>query len=140
MDFREAFETLPVADLVSLIRKLPVDSATSRSELGAWAYWDAHKENTARLLEVQDYLLQLLWIDRTTDPEDREVKLQRAAAKRAGLKPPKAPIIPPVAMRPGALSEERIAAYMERLAEQDVPAVKQAGSRQAFDRQHGLET
>lgn len=139
MDFREAFDTLLAADLVSLIRKLPVDSAVSRAELGPWAYWDAHKENTARLLEIQDYQLQLHWIDRTTDPEDKELKRERAAAKRANLKPPKAPIVPPVAMRPSQLSDERIKAYLDRLGEQTVQPT-QASSRSAFDRQHGLET
>lgn len=103
-------------DLVSLIRKLPKESALAREEAGAWGDWDAHKENTARLLEIEAYKLELAWIDRTTDPDDKDVRLARLEAERAGIKPPPHPMIPPIAMRPAELSEQRLREYLEGAA------------------------
>lgn len=143
MDLRAAFRELPVQDLIALIRKLPPGSCLAREELGAWADWDAHKENTARLLEIESYKLQLSWVDRITDPEDPEVKRERAQAKRAGVTPPRDPMVPPIAMRPGDISEQRLQEYLDRLAEHQAsssPKSIQAGSRAAFDQAWGLET
>jgi hypothetical protein len=126
---------MPAVDVVSLIRKLPLDSATVRESLGDMADWDAHKENTARLLEVIAYRLELEWVDRTTDPDDPEVKRERVAAKRAGKKPPERPIVPPVALRPRELAEQRAREYADLLSAHHVktlPAPKPS-SRGAFD-------
>jgi hypothetical protein len=101
---------------VSLIRKLPRDSALAREESGPWGDWDAHKENTARLLEIEAYKLELAWIDRTTDPNDKDVKRERLKAERAGIKPPPHPMVPPIAMRPPEIREERLQEYLDVLA------------------------
>lgn len=103
-------------DLLALIRKLPRESALAREESGAWSDWDAHKENTARLLEIEAYKLDLAWADRTVDPDDREVKLERLAAQRAGIKPPPHPMIPPIAMRPHEIREQRLQEYLKEAA------------------------
>lgn len=81
-----------------------------------WADWDAHKENTARLLEIEAYKLELAWIDRTTDPDDKEVRRARLEAERSGIKPPPHPMIPPVAMRPVELREQRLQEYLDIVA------------------------
>lgn len=116
MDLRRALHELPAVDLVSLIRKLPADSALAREEAGVWADWDAHKENTARLLEIEAYKLELAWIDRTTDPDDKDVRRERLEAERAGIKPPPHPAVPPIAMRPAELREQRLQEYLETVA------------------------
>lgn len=139
MDFRRALHELPVADLMALIRKLPGDSALAREEAGPWGNWDAHKENTARLLEIEAYKLELAWIDRTTDPNDREVKRERLEAERAGIKPPPHPMIPPIAMRPAEISEERLQEYLDAVSSFNAPnrETRMVGSEE-FDRLMGL--
>jgi hypothetical protein len=121
LDLRTAFRELPAIELVSLIRKLPRESALAREESGAWSDWDAHKENTARLLEIEAYTLDLSWADRTIDPNDRAVKLERLQAERAGIKPPPHPMIPPIAMRPHELGEQRLQEYLDGVAAYRAP-------------------
>lgn len=139
MDFRRALHELPVSDLMALIRKLPGDSALAREEAGPWGNWDAHKENTARLLEIEAYKLELAWIDRTTDPNDREVKRERLEAERAGIKPPPHPMIPPIAMRPAEISEERLQEYLDAVSSFNAPnrETRMVDSEE-FDRLMGL--
>lgn len=142
MDLRKALTDLPACDLVALVRKLPSGSALVREESGPWANWDAHKENTAQLLEVMAYFLELEWVDRITDPDDPEVKRERAVAKREGVKPSPKPIIPPVAMRPHELAEERARDYAERLLAHSAkvtPAPKPS-SRAAFEASWEIES
>lgn len=126
---------MPAAELVALIRKLPRESALAREESGAWADWDAHKENTARLLEIETYKLELAWIDRTLDPNDKDVKRDRLAAERAGIKPPPHPMVPPVAMRPHAIGEQRLQEYLDAIAKFSMPTREklQVGTSE-FDR------
>jgi hypothetical protein len=120
---------------VSLIRKLPKDSALAREEAGPWGDWDAHKENTARLLEIEAYKLELAWIDRTTDPDDREVKLERLAAERAGIKPPPHPMVPPIAMRPHEIGQQRLQEYLDEAASFRTPVKEKIQvSTSEFDR------
>lgn len=140
LDLRKALTEMPACDLVALVKKLPSDSALVREESGAWADWDAHKENTARLLEVMAYQLELDWIDRTTDPDDPEVKRERAIAKRDGIKPSEHPIVPPVAMRPHDLAEERAEQYVELLAAQRAKTAPQpqVSNRAAFEAAWGM--
>lgn len=142
LDLRTALMELPARDLMSLIRKLPEDSALMREESGPWAGWDAHKENTARLLEVMSHFLDLEWVDRITDPDDPEVKRERAMAKRAGIRPPEKPIIPPVAMRPPELAEERAREYTERLVAHHVTVAPPPApsSRAAFEAAWEIES
>lgn len=91
-------------------------SALRRHLLGEHAEWGPHEENTARLLEVQAYQLDLDWIRTTTDPDDHQLLRERLDAKRRGIKPPKRPIIPPVAQRPPTLAAQHAQAYADQLA------------------------
>ena len=103
-------------------------------------HWGPHEENTALLLEAQAYALDLAWVDRTTDPEDPAVKRDRAQAKRAGIKPPPHPLIPPVAHRPDSLAERRLQEYLDAVAKYRAgpePEVKHLTSSE-FDRELGL--
>ena len=107
LNLSECVKTMPVVDLVALINGL--DS------------WGPHQENTARLFEVQSYQLELDWVTRTVDPNDPEVRKERLEAERSGIKPPKHPIVPPIALRPPEWADERIASYMEEITAQIVP-------------------
>lgn len=126
---------------MALIRKLPSDSALAHEEAGPWGNWGAHEENTARLLEIEAYKLELAWIDRTTDPNDREVRRERLAAEQAGLKPPPHPMIPPIAMRPAEISEERLQEYLEAVSSFNTPHREaRLVDTEEFDRVMGLVT
>lgn len=130
-----------MADLLSFIRKLPRDSALAREEAGEWGDWDAHKENTARLLEIESYKLELAWIDRITDPDDREVRRERLEAERAGIKPPPHPMVPPIAMRPAGIGEERLQEYLDAVsAFGPPPREPRLVDMDEFDRVMGLVT
>lgn len=102
------------------------------------AEWSPHEENTALLLEVQSYQLELAWIDRTADPNDREARLERLKAESAGLKPPKNPIVPPVAHRPSWLAERKYEEYLEKLTASQAPRVREQVDSDEFDRRMGL--
>jgi hypothetical protein len=68
------------------------------------------------------------------------VKRDRARAKKAGIKPPPHPLIPPVAHRPDSLAERRLREYLESVSEYRAgpePEVKYLTSNE-FDRALGL--
>lgn len=112
-------------------------SALHRAVTGGWGW---HEENTARLYEALSYWLDLTWADRTTDPDDPEVKRERARAKREGITPPPHPLIPPVALRPPEVADERLQSYLDEIEQYQVRA--HGGKRQVssteFDRLLGL--
>lgn len=85
--------------------------------------WSAHEENTAQLYEVLHYWLGLEWIDRTTDPNDPEVRRRRAQDARSGIKPPPYPLVPPVALRPEDIAEKRHRAYLAEVEKWKTPQV-----------------
>ena len=116
---------MPVMELVDLVKELD--------------HWGPHEENTARLFEAQAFKLELDWVDRTTDPDDPEVKRDRAQAKRAGITPPPHPIVPPVALRPPSMAEDAIVAYVEKLEAHNTPPPSRASSRADFDKAHGFD-
>jgi len=97
---------MPAARLVALIEQ--VDEV-----------WGFHEENTAQLLDVLSTRLDWTWTDRTTDPEDQEVKA--ALAKQKDQKPPPTPIIRPVAWRPRAVAEQRVQEYIDSVTSLGVP-------------------
>lgn len=144
MQLREALETMPAQDLPDVIRQLVSTrgSALRRELLGDYAEWGAHEENTAQLLDIRAYELDLAWADRTIDPEDREVRRERMEAKRRGIKPPEHPIVPPVAHRPSDLAQERLKQYLEKVAEQRVDEEPEEAdglvSMSEFNRRLGL--
>lgn len=114
MDLRAALRTIPAVDLVAMVKQLAGKPGTClyRVEMDGWG---PHEENTARLYEALNYWLELAWVDRTTDPEDPEVKRERAEAKRSGIKPPPHPMIPPVALRPPKIADERFQGYLDEV-------------------------
>ena len=85
------------------------------------AEWGPHEENTALLLEVQNYQLELAWVDRITNPDDPKVKEERRKADASGIKPPRKPLVPPIAHRPKKLAEQRYEEYLHSLTEASKP-------------------
>lgn len=92
---------MPGAELVNLVLQLSQE-------------WGPHEENTALLLETLTAQLDWGWADRTVDPDDPEVKAERARSK--GIKPPPHPILRPVALRPAAQDEARWQSYVQEIS------------------------
>lgn len=103
-------------------------------------HWGPHEENTAQLLEAERYKLDLLWADRITDPNDQEVRRARLEAERAGIKPPKHPMIPPIAQRPAAVADLRIRQWLDEMAAYQTPErEKSMVTLDEFDAALGLD-
>ncbi|WP_409186495.1 hypothetical protein F9C11_20590 [Amycolatopsis sp. VS8301801F10] len=135
---------MPAADLAALVRRLVriPDSALGDLLSDGVAAWGPHEENTARLLEAQEYALQLTWNDRTIDPDDPELRKERAIAKKNGLKPPPFPMIPPSAIRPPKLAQARVDAYMAEVQRYQNPPKPepQMITLDEFERAKGIVT
>lgn len=99
---------MPARELVGLVWRLPRFQADE--------HWGYHQENTARLLEALSAWLTYEWASWTTDPEDPEFRRARAERRRSGIKPPSDPLIPPAALRPPVLADQRHQAYLADLA------------------------
>ncbi len=78
-------------------------------------------ENVAMLVDRDDFWLTSEYRSWITDPDDPEVKRQRALRKRDGRKPPDQPPLRPVALRPAELDDKRRDEYKAR-AEPPAPA------------------
>lgn len=133
---------MAAVDLVAYVHRLTQirDAALYDLLSDGLAHWGPHEENTALLLEAQAYALELTWADRTTDPDDPAVKRERAQAKKAGIKPPPHPLIPPVAHRPDSLAKKRLDEYIEAVEKYRAgpePEVQYLSSDD-FDRMLGL--
>jgi hypothetical protein len=133
---------MPAVDLAARVHRLAKIPSSALADLltDGTAEWGPHEENTARLLEAQDYALQLVWVDRTTDPEDRELKRERAAALREGIKPPKRPMIPPTAYRPKPLAAQRLQEYLDLVEAYQLPDGPQFLSLDEFDAALDIDT
>lgn len=133
---------MPVLDFVARVRRLAHIPSSALADLlsDGTATWDAHKENTARLLEVETHRLELEWAKHTYDPEDPENRRAAAEAKRNGVKPPPKPIVPPVALRPRDLAEQRFQQYLDEITAHYEPRHERAPvSRAEFDAALGLD-
>lgn len=132
---------MPADDLATRVKRLVRIRSSALADLlsDGEAEWGAHEENTAQLLEVQSYLLDLEWAQRTTDPDDPAVKAERERARANGIKPPKKPLVPPVALRPKRLAEQRYEEYLQKLTESQQPhRVREQLDSDEFDRRLGL--
>lgn len=92
LDYRQALKEMPWVDLAILADGLDE--------------WTATDENIARLVDREDYWLNSEYRSWTTDPDDPEVRDERTRRKLLGIKPPPAPILWPVAVRPAELQDE----------------------------------
>lgn len=132
---------MPAVDLAARVKRLVRIRTSALADLlsEGEAEWSAHEENTAVLLEVQSYLLDLEWTQRTTDPDDPAVKAEREKARASGIRPPKRPLVPPIALRPKRLAEQRYEEYLQKLAEAQTPQrVREHLDSDEFDKRMGL--
>lgn len=128
---------MPAVDLVSRVKRLTRKRSSALADLlsEGEAEWGANEENTAALLEVQSYLLDLEWAQRTTDPDDPAVKAEREQARLKGITPPKRPLVPPIALRPKRLAEQRYEEYLQKLTESQQPQrIREQLDSDEFDR------
>jgi len=136
---------MPAVDLAARIRRLVRIPNSALADLlsDGEAVWGPHEENTARLYEALLYQLQLRWNELTTDDDDRAaIQRERAQAKRAGIKPPPTPLIPPNAIRPPKLAQQRVDAYLAEVKKYAVgtqPKPKMI-SLAEFERAKGIVT
>lgn len=85
---------MPWRDIAALLENI--------AEHDAQAARDA--ENLAMLVDRDDFWLNSEYAHWITDPDDPEVKAERARRRRAGITPPPTPLLRPVALRPPALA------------------------------------
>lgn len=114
---------MPGRDLVNLVLQLNTT-------------WGPHEENTALLLETITTQLDWGWADRTIDPDDPEVKAERA--KRKKVKPPPHPILRPVAHRPPEQDKARWDDYITELKKYAPPPEDPFVLLQQWKQQNGI--
>ncbi|MGF7124029.1 hypothetical protein [Rhodococcus sp. BE178] len=90
--------------------------------------WSFEAENMAMFLDRFDFFLRSEYASWITDPDDPEVKAERALRKKRGIKPPQQPLIPPVAWRPGPIADLRRELY-EAAVELHTPSVPDPGRK-----------
>lgn len=76
------------------------------------------------LVDRDDYWLNSEYASWTSDPDDVEAKAERDRRKKAGIKPPPLPVLPPVACRGPVELAAAAAAFVERRKELEPPAPK----------------
>ncbi|OZE90212.1 hypothetical protein CH302_27565 [Rhodococcus sp. 15-2388-1-1a] len=104
-------ESMLYADLCALVHDaLARDDQQGRTD-----------ENIAMLLDRDNFELDSLYSQWTTDPNDPEVKASAADRKRRGIKPSPQPLIAPIALRRPELQEIYIKQYAEAVQRYSTP-------------------
>lgn len=93
--------------------------------------WSMLEQNLVMLIDRIDFLMQLTYAEKITDPDDPEVKARHEYNKRRGITPSPFPLIAPVAVRPSEILE-RDRKFYEELIEYFALPKKE---RQALDAQ-----
>ncbi|MFE2994277.1 hypothetical protein ACFXG4_05005 [Nocardia sp. NPDC059246] len=65
------------------------------------------------LVDRQDFELNFDYVSGTTDPDDPEVKRERAQRAKHGIKPPPLPILAPIAQRDPVITAELVERYQQ---------------------------
>jgi hypothetical protein len=95
--------------------------------------WDAQaardSENLAMLVDRDDYWLNSEYSQWVTNPDDPEVKAERARRLKEGIKPPPTPLLRPVAHRPTELAAKLWEKYGAEVEKQK-PAEKAPTGKQ----------
>jgi hypothetical protein len=135
-------DTVPAVDLAVLVRQIAntPGSALNRLLVTDAEGWGPHEENTARLLEIQAYQLDLDWAARIHDPDDPDTKARMTEAKRNRQKPPAKPIVPPIAIRPPAAAEAALQHYLDQIKRFAGPPEEPTPTLDDWEAAHGLTT
>ncbi len=92
--------------------------------------WTPTDENIARLVDREDFYLNSEWARWTADPDDPEAKAEHERRERLGIKPPAAPILRPVAVRPPGMQEVLVEQTRRRIELAGQPPKKKISVRQ----------
>jgi hypothetical protein len=130
---------MPLASLDRLLRQLPADSRTVRTEMGSdlhdWAHGLAYLNiNMAHLVDLMQMWLDHEYAGWVADPD--ELEKERRRRKRAGIKPPPVPLIEPVAARPAEVHQQLAEVHQQQLVmfgQTQGPLIEQVTSEE-FDR------
>src|SRR5690606_8061967 len=90
LNLREALATLPAGDVAALIA-----DANRREDQAA-----RDAENLAMIVDRLNFEMTFDYVGAVTDPDDPEVKRDRALRAKHGIGAPPLPIVAPVAQRP----------------------------------------
>lgn len=91
--------------------------------------WSDQDENAAMLVDRLDYWLNSEYRSWVTDPDDPEVRRERARRKREGIKPPADPVIFPVAHRPPRIHAELVRELFEKQKKEEPTVAKKDDGR-----------
>lgn len=105
---------MPYPDVAALI-----EDAESRDAQAA-----RDSENLAMIVDRLEFLNTFGYVTDVTDPDDPEVKKERALRERHGIKPPPLPILAPIALRPPELAEALAQRYREAQEPYRIPEPK----------------
>lgn len=86
-------------------------------------------ENIARLVDRLDFAMTFDYVGAVTDPDDPEVKRDREARQKAGIKPPPRPILSPVALRAPEVTAELVERAREAHQQFELPKPRKLGLR-----------
>lgn len=95
-------------------------------------------ENVAMLVDRDDYWLGSEYTSWVTDPDDPQVKAQRAQRRRDRVPSPPRPLLPPVACRTPGEQARRVAAYLEDVTRYTTPAVPEKLTVAEYNRLAGI--
>lgn len=86
-------------------------------------------ENLAMLVDRSDFDTTFDYISGVTDPEDPEVKRERALRAKHGIKAPPLPIFAPVAQRPPEITAELVQRYRDAHKPYEIPDPNNSGPK-----------
>ncbi|MBF6515517.1 hypothetical protein IU421_14690 [Nocardia cyriacigeorgica] len=102
---------MPYPDVAALIEDADARDAQAARD----------SENLAMLVDRADFLNNFGYVSGTTDPDDPDVKRERAERLKHGIKPPPMPILAPVAQRPPEITAELIERYRKAQQPYQIP-------------------
>jgi len=129
VNLRVALATMPYLDVAALI----TDAEARDAQLAR------DSENLAMLVDRTDFDVTFEYVQAITDPDDPEVKAERARMAKKGIKPPPTPIYPPVAHRAPEVTEEMVRAYREAQQPYQAPESTKPKSKLALLNQARME-
>ncbi|BAD56382.1 hypothetical protein [Nocardia farcinica] len=119
MNLRVALATMPYTDVAALIEDAEARDAQRARD----------SENLAMLVDRCDFDTTFGYVSAVTDPDDPQVKAERARRLKYGIKPPPTPILPPVAQRPPEITDLLIARFREAQKPYQIPDQRSSGPK-----------
>lgn len=124
---RDAARTWTAQEMTAAVRHLPLDSALARDVQGDLHGWDYVAANVAELVDLMHFWLHQEYAQWVYDPDDPENK------NAPKVKPPKQPLIPPIAYRPESVMTRLVEDYTEKALVLSPQSKKRVVSSDEFD-------